>query len=208
MMGCRSTSTFSFDGGLVFSGSISLDNYGGFASARGPFDPEIERRATGATSSRVRALGDGKTYVLKMETGQPWSHVQRFATDAGIRRAYVLPVGGFQPVGRLPDPAPGARPLDPSTISRVAFCILDERRTWPVPTLCQRHRRLRTRIRPSQFYGLRARIWTTVPGPWCSGPYWTSRTVSSAYSKSSPVSSARNPLRSIIISATGGPPVL
>jgi hypothetical protein len=166
MMGARSTSTFSVDGGLVFSGIISLDNNGGFPSARGPFDPEIERRATGATSLRVRALGDGKTYRLKVETGRPWSYVQRFATDAGIRRAYVLPVGGFQPVGRFPDPAPGAPPLDPSTISRIAFCIVDEQRTWRVPTRCQRHRRLRTRIRPPQFYGFRARIWTTAPEPW------------------------------------------
>ena len=66
------------------SGIISLDNNGGFPSARGHFDPEIERRATGATSLRVRALGDGKTYLLKVETGRPWSYVQRFATDAGI----------------------------------------------------------------------------------------------------------------------------
>ncbi len=127
VMGGRSTSTVSFgDGGLVFSGTISLENNGGFASARGPFDPEIGGRATGATSLRVRALGDGKTYLLKVETGQPWSYVQRFSTDAGVRRTYELPVGTFQPVGRFLDPTPGAPPLDPSTISRVAFYILDK----------------------------------------------------------------------------------
>ena len=88
--GRRSTSTVAFgDGGLVFSGNISLDNNGGFASACGPVDPEIGRRATGATSLRVRAFGDGKTYVLKVETGQPWSYIQRFATEVGVRRTWL-----------------------------------------------------------------------------------------------------------------------
>ena len=127
VMGGRSTSTVTFgEGGLVFSGDISLANNGGFASARGPVDPEIGRRATGATSLLVRALGDGKTYVLRAETGQPWSYTQRFSTDPGVRRTYDLPVDGFQSVGRFLDPVPGVPALDPSTISRVAFYILDK----------------------------------------------------------------------------------
>ena len=127
VMGGRSTSAVTFgDGGLVFSGNISLDNNGGFASARGPIDPEIGRRATGATSLRVRALGDGKTYMMKVETGQPWSYIQRFATDPGIRRTYDLPVGAFESVGMFLNPAPGAPPLDPSTINRVGIYILDK----------------------------------------------------------------------------------
>jgi hypothetical protein len=127
VMGGRSTSAVTFgDGGLVFSGNISLDNNGGFASARGPLDPEIGRRATGATSLRVRALGDGKTYVLKVETGQPWSYVQRFSTEAGVRWTYDLPVGSFQPVSMFLDPVPSASPLDPSTINRVSVYILDK----------------------------------------------------------------------------------
>ena len=127
VMGGRSTSTATFgDGGLVFSGNISLDNNGGFASVRGPVDPEIGRRAAGATSLGVRALGDGKTYVVKVETGQPWSYIQRFSTEAGVRRTYDLPVGGFQSVGRFLDPVPSASPLDLSTISRVSIYILDK----------------------------------------------------------------------------------
>lgn len=127
VMGGRSTSSVVFgDGGLLFSGNISLDNNGGFASARGPVDPEIGRRATGATALGVRALGDGKTYVLKVDTGQPWSYIQRFSTEAGVRRTYELPVGSFQSVGRFLDPVPSAPPLEPSTISRVAIYILDK----------------------------------------------------------------------------------
>jgi len=127
VMGGRSTSAVTFgDGGLVFSGTISLDNNGGFASARGPVDPEIGRRATGAMSLLVRALGDGKTYVMKVETGQPWSYIQRFTTEAGIRRTYDLPVTGFQSVGRFLDPVADTPPLDPSSITRVSIYILDK----------------------------------------------------------------------------------
>jgi hypothetical protein len=129
VMGGRSTSMAAFgDGGLIFSGNISLENNGGFASARSPQDPEIGRRATGATSLGVRARGDGKTYLLKLDTaGRPWSYIQRFSTEAGVPRTYELPVGGFQAVGMRLDPAPEApQTLDPSTISRVGIYILDK----------------------------------------------------------------------------------
>ena len=127
VMGGRSTSTVTFgDGGLVFSGTISLENNGGFASARSPFDPEIGNRAAGATALRLRAQADGRTYLLKLETGQPWSYVQRFATEAGIKRTYELPVAGFEPVGRFLDPLPIAPPIDPSAISRIGIYILDK----------------------------------------------------------------------------------
>ncbi len=126
VMGGRSTSTVTYgDGGLVFSGTVSLDNNGGFASARGPVDPAIGVGAAGAAALRIAALGDGKTYVLKVETGQPWSYIQRFPTQAGVVQTYDLPVGSFEAVGRFLDPVP-APPLDPSTINRVGIYILDK----------------------------------------------------------------------------------
>jgi hypothetical protein len=129
VMGGRSTSTVTFgDGGLVFSGNLSLENNGGFASARGPEDPEIGSKATGSTSLRVRALGDGKTYLVKAGiAGQPWSYVQRFPTEAGVQRDYVLPVEGFEPVGMRLDPDPDApRRLDPSGIDQLSVYVLDK----------------------------------------------------------------------------------
>jgi len=131
VMGGMSTSRITFgDGGLVFSGDISLENNGGFASARGPQDPDIGRRAAGAKSLRVRALGDGKTYLLKVGTaGQPWSYIQRFPTETPVQRIYDLPIDGFQPVGMRLDPAPDApQTLDPSSISQVSVYILDKQR--------------------------------------------------------------------------------
>ncbi len=129
VMGGRSTSEVAFDdGGLRFSGIISLDNNGGFASTRGPLDPDIGRKAAGARSFGVRAEGDGKTYLLKVrDSAQPWSYVQRFATEAGAVRTYDLPVDRFEPVGMRLDPAPDApKILDPSTIDQAAIYILDK----------------------------------------------------------------------------------
>lgn len=128
VMGGASASKIAFGDGLVFSGTISLENNGGFASARSPQDPDIGRKATGATSLRVRALGDGKTYLLKVGiAGQPWSYIQRFTTEAAVQRTYDLPVEGFQPVGMRLDPDPDApRALDPSRIDQVAVYILDK----------------------------------------------------------------------------------
>jgi catechol 2,3-dioxygenase-like lactoylglutathione lyase family enzyme len=129
VMGGESTSEIAFgDGGLVFSGDISLENNGGFASARSPQNSEIGRKAMGATTIRVHAVGDGKTYLLKVGAdGQPWSYIQRFPTEAGVRRTYELPVEGFQPVGQRLDPAPEApQALDPSIITQVSVYILDK----------------------------------------------------------------------------------
>lgn len=129
VMGGLSTSTVTFgDGGLVFSGTVSLDNNGGFASTRGPQDPGIGQRAVGATALGVRARGDGKTYVFKVDSeGRPWSYIQRLSTEAGVWRTYELPIGGFQAVGMRLDPAPYApQTLDPSTVSRISIYILDK----------------------------------------------------------------------------------
>ncbi|MDG4667194.1 CIA30 family protein [Mycobacterium sp. 236(2023)] len=129
VMGGLSTSSVAVgDGGLVFSGDVSLQNNGGFASARSPQDPDIGLRATGSTSIRVHAVGDGKTYLLKVgNEGQPWSYIQRFRTEAAVGHVYDLPVAEFEPVGMRLDPAPEApQTLDPSRISQVSVYILDK----------------------------------------------------------------------------------
>lgn len=129
VMGGASTSQVTYgDGGLVFSGDVSLQNNGGFASARSPEDPEIGGRAAGATSLRVRAVGDGKIYLLKVGIAvQPWSYIQRFPTEAGVEQIHDLPVAGFEPVGMRLDPAPEApTTLNPAEIDQVAVYILDK----------------------------------------------------------------------------------
>ena len=129
VMGGMSTSSIAFgNGGLMFSGVISLENNGGFASARSPQNPDIGRRAAGAKALRVHAVGDGQTYMVKVGiAGQPWSYIQRFPTEAGAARIYELPIDGFEPVGKRLKPAPDAPPtMDPSTIDQLAVYILDK----------------------------------------------------------------------------------
>lgn len=129
VMGGRSTSAVSFvDNALVFSGELSLENNGGFASARSPEDSAIGQRAADATALRVQAVGDGKTYLLKVGiAGQPWSYIQRFPTEAGVQQTHDLPVAGFEPVGMRLDPAPEApATLNPASIDQVAVYILDK----------------------------------------------------------------------------------
>jgi hypothetical protein len=129
VMGGLSASTVTFgNGGLVFSGSISLENNGGFASARGLQDPDLGRRAAGAKSLRVRAVGDGKTYLLRVGTaGQSWSYIQRFPTQPAAQKIYDLPVADFRAVGMRLDPAPDApQTMDPSGIDQISFYILDK----------------------------------------------------------------------------------
>ena len=129
VMGGASTSQITYsEGGLVFSGTISLENNGGFASIRSPEDPDIGRRAAGATSIRVNAVGDGKTYVLKVgRAGQRWGHIQRFTTEDAVQRIYELPIQDFQTVDMRLNPAPDApQTLDPAGISQVALFILDK----------------------------------------------------------------------------------
>ena len=129
VMGGMSTSRIAFgNGGLMFSGVISLENNGGFASARSPQNPDIGRRAAGAKALRVHAVGDGKTYMVKVGiAGQPWSYIQRFPTEAAVPRIYDLPIDGFEPVGKRLKPAPDAPPtMDPSTIDQLAVYVLDK----------------------------------------------------------------------------------
>lgn len=129
VMGGRSTSALvADDEGLVFSGTVSLENNGGFASARGPEDPTLGELAADAEQIRVRARGDGKTYVLQLRVaGQQWSYIQRFTTEPGAVRDYDLPVAGFEAVDFFLEPAPQApQRLDPSSVSQIAIYILDK----------------------------------------------------------------------------------
>ena len=129
VMGGMSTSSIAFgNGGLMFSGVISLENNGGFASARSPQNPDIGRRAAGAKALRVHAEGDGHTYMVKVGiAGQPLPFTQRFPPEAGVPRIYDLPLDEFEPVGKRLKPAPDAPPtMDPSTIDQLAVYILDK----------------------------------------------------------------------------------
>ncbi len=83
--------------GLRFSGIVSLDNNGGFASIRsddGCFD------LSGHSGLKIRARGDGHTYKLSLRTDLYYdgvSYQTSFATEADSWQEITLPFDTFAP---------------------------------------------------------------------------------------------------------------
>ena len=109
-------------------GGVSLENNGGFASVRGPDDSTLGVLAAEAGAFRVRARGDGHTYVLQLRVaGEPWSYIQRFPTESDVMADHDLAVGGFEAVDFFLNPAAVAPVrLDPSMIGQISVYILDK----------------------------------------------------------------------------------
>lgn len=128
VMGGRSGSTASVsDSALAFRGNLSLENNGGFASVISEVDPSLGDRAAGGERLRIRAVGDGRTYIVQARVGARYSYIQRFATEAGVPRVYELPIADFQPVTFMLTPAVSAPPaLDPADLSQLAFYLTDK----------------------------------------------------------------------------------
>ncbi len=129
VMGGRSDSTVAWrDGALVFAGTVSLENNGGFSSARSPFDPAIGAAMGDATELLLDATGDGKTYVLQLRSGPSGRalHIARFRTTAGTAETHVLRLDRFEPVGFRLDPLPGAPGVDPAAVAQISLYVLDK----------------------------------------------------------------------------------
>jgi hypothetical protein len=126
VMGGVSASTTSWESGrMVFAGDLSIENNGGFTSVRSPQDVGLGRQLEGADGIGLVAEGDGKTYVLQLRTADEHLYVARFVTVDREQQRFELPFDEFEPVTRFLDPAPGAPPLDPSTVVQLAIYLLD-----------------------------------------------------------------------------------
>ncbi|MGK7311025.1 MAG: CIA30 family protein [Candidatus Longimicrobiales bacterium M2_2A_002] len=128
VMGGRSTSRVERTerGTLRFSGHVSLENNGGFASTRTDAVPLDLSSFRGAA---IRVRGDGRRYQLRFRMSGRWSRIWYKAPFdtvdddwLEVRRAFT----DFEPTfrGRRPPDAP---PFDPSAIRQVGFLIADER---------------------------------------------------------------------------------
>ncbi|MHC4091523.1 MAG: CIA30 family protein [Planctomycetota bacterium] len=113
------------DGILTFSGSVSLENNGGFASIRSR-GPALD--LSKYDSLLVRLRGDGKRYACSVRTdyrilaGDYYFDVQ---TRAGRWQEIHLPLGSFQArsFGR---PLMAAPPLNTRDIRAIGFIIADK----------------------------------------------------------------------------------
>ena len=112
------------EGWLVFSGEVSLEHGGGFASVRTAPAP---LGVTGVQALRLEARGDGKRYKLNLKTDAAFDGVQyqtAFTTPAGEWTSVALPLDAFAPKFRGRD-VPDAPAIDPARIVTVGFLISD-----------------------------------------------------------------------------------
>jgi hypothetical protein len=107
-----------------FSGEVSLEQGGGFASVR---TPPRDWGAQGARALLLRVRGDGRRYKLTLRTDDAFDGVQyqaRFEPAAGEWTVVQLPLADFTASFRG-RPVSGAPPLDPAAIRALGFMISD-----------------------------------------------------------------------------------
>ena len=104
-------------GVLVFRGAVSLENNGGFASARSGRMPKGSAALIGqATEFVVRLRGDGKMYRFTVSPldGPDWYWAE-VATESGVWREVRIPFAELRPRTRFGEPTVGpgydGRPL-------------------------------------------------------------------------------------------------
>jgi NADH dehydrogenase [ubiquinone] 1 alpha subcomplex assembly factor 1 len=84
----------------IFSGFVSPENGGGFASVRTDINVNNEFAFKGAS---IRVKGDGKIYSLRFRTDDNFdgiSYQSKFSTENGIWREFNLPFKEFKPTFR------------------------------------------------------------------------------------------------------------
>lgn len=109
----------------VFSGVLSLENSGGFASVR----TKLGRTdLSGYAGLEIRVLGDGRTYQLRLRSDDSFDGISyrvEFETRDGewltIRRKFTE----FEPTFRGRKPR-GAAPLDPACIHQMGLLVADK----------------------------------------------------------------------------------
>ena len=126
VMGGRSASTarVTAEGTLLFEGSVSLEDGGGFASLRsGPARHDL----SGASGIRLRVRGDGKRYRLSLRTDARFDGVQyqaAFTAPDGEWALLDLPWSRFEARFRG-RPVADAPPLEPAAVRWLGLLISD-----------------------------------------------------------------------------------
>lgn len=126
VMGGVSSSRFvsSESGFATFTGELSLENNGGFASVRAPVSPGA---LEGRKALILRVRGDGRTYQVRLRTDRRFdgiSYMARFETAKDEWREVTLPLDRFQPTFRGRRPA-GAPPLAPEAVQQIGLLLAD-----------------------------------------------------------------------------------
>ena len=130
VMGGRSSGHFQIlsNGNALFSGTLSLENNGGFTSVKNRNPLNLE----GYKSIILKIKGDGKRYSFRFRTGENGTlhdrvYESRFETRKDEWLEIRLPLNQFVPVyrGKQLSDAP---PPDLSSIREYGFLISDEQK--------------------------------------------------------------------------------
>jgi len=127
VMGGVSTSQFQLltNRCAVFSGTLRLENNGGFASVR---SAPLRENLTGCTAFVLRVRGDGRRYKFSVRTGADFNaplYQCSFTTKQDEWEEHRLAFSDFVPTfrGRV---LTGALPLNPAKVSSAGFLISDK----------------------------------------------------------------------------------
>lgn len=126
VMGGISRSRFELSQGVaVFSGEVSLEHNGGFASVR---SQSAEYDLSGCEAFLIRVRGDGRTYKFTARTHPNFDGVlyqANFCPPAGKWTEHRLPLSAFAPTfrGRR---LTGVPALNPAKVASVGFLISDK----------------------------------------------------------------------------------
>jgi monofunctional biosynthetic peptidoglycan transglycosylase len=127
VMGGVSTSQFQVltNGCAVFSGTVRLENNGGFASVR---SAPVRENLTGLTAFVLRVRGDGRRYKLTVRTDAGFDtplYQCAFTTRRGEWEEHRLAFSDFVRTfrGRVLTDVP---PLNPARVNSVGFLISDK----------------------------------------------------------------------------------
>ena len=121
----QSEIVFGEDDQLIFRGTVSLANNGGFASLRRGGGSYY---LGGYAGLLLQVRGDGKHYQLRVRTDNRFdgiSYRYRFKTKAGVTQAIEAPFSDFEPVFRGQIIA-DAEPLAAENIQQIGFLIADK----------------------------------------------------------------------------------
>jgi NADH dehydrogenase [ubiquinone] 1 alpha subcomplex assembly factor 1 len=115
------------DDAMVFTGELSLDNNGGFASVRSPLvDSSVAARWAERSGLVIEARGDGRSWAVEVRTGSAsggW--IATVTPPVDVFASIEVPWRDFTPVTRFLDPRPTDEPLDPSRITLIALYLVD-----------------------------------------------------------------------------------
>ena len=126
VMGGVSSSGMRIEGDVaVFSGTLYLENNGGFASVR---SDALEVNLEGHLGIRLRVKGDGKTYQFRIRTNAAFdgpSYQMTFETEHDVWTEVDLPFSEFVAAFRGRE-LPNHPPIDAGEITTVGFLIADK----------------------------------------------------------------------------------